>query len=611
MAKTPIWLRSLALSALAAISFSACSDSNGSSSDDSNSSSSTGSSSSEGFADAATLAARMGQGVNLGNYFEAPEWGSWGQELSADDFTKIAALGFKHVRIPVRWDAYAATTEPYTLDSARLDSMYRVVRSAHEAGLMVVLNQHHHDPIYADPTGEAPRLLAIWKQVAEKFKGEGDYLLFELLNEPKDNLDAAAWQVLFPQIIGVLRSVSPERTLVLGGSDWNSIAGMKLMELPADKNHLMLTFHYYSPYQFTHQGAEWSDGSDAWLGTTWNGMEDEQAALKKDLQSAADWAAEHGVPVYMGEFGAYSKADTTSRALWTEFVSATAQKLGMPAAYWEWSAGFGLYDKNSGTVVEYLRKALLSHTIDWSKWPVRPDLSTTPFVLIDDFENTHNDSALTPDYAARYAIAQGKHPDSSATNWYLYSINTSNWSMPGIDTIYTNARIDSGAVNNLYKMFSASGYAGKGIQAALHLLGESYPWAGFGIRLNPACSCTVDLSGLQAITFMAKGTGSFRVKVGTLAAADTTLADNWGNFETSIDLQNEWTQVIIWPDMLKASPYSALESSSHTWATASAQSTVLEFMAPQLGSASADEKSEIFVDDIRIYGISESVLGLK
>ena len=41
----------------------------------------------------------------------------------------------------------------------------------------------------------------------------------------------------------------------------------------------------------------------------------------RDLDKAIAWAVKHRRPIYLGEFGAYSKADMESRARWTRFVA--------------------------------------------------------------------------------------------------------------------------------------------------------------------------------------------------------------------------------------------------------------------------------------------------
>ena len=47
----------------------------------------------------------------------------------------------------------------------------------------------------------------------------------------------------------------------------------------------------------------------------------------------------------MGEFGAYEKADMQSRVNWTKFVREEAEARGISWAYWEFGAGFGIYDR--------------------------------------------------------------------------------------------------------------------------------------------------------------------------------------------------------------------------------------------------------------------------
>jgi endoglucanase len=63
--------------------------------------------------------------------------------------------------------------------------------------------------------------------------------------------------------------------------------------------------------------------------------------------------------VYLGEFGAYSRADMASRARWTARVVREAEARGFGWAYWEFGAGFGAYDRATGTWRQPLLDALL------------------------------------------------------------------------------------------------------------------------------------------------------------------------------------------------------------------------------------------------------------
>ena len=552
---------------------------------------------------------RLGIGMNLGNHFESPTWGSWSQDYEESDFPQMAALGFQHVRIPVRWDNYTLEEEPFTIEQEALDSILAVVHDAKEAGLMVILNQHHHEPIYETPTEETPRFLAMWKQIAETFAGEGDYLLFELLNEPKDKIKNSTWHALFPQVIDVIRESNPNRTLVIGGVDWNSISGMTKLKIPETETNVIATFHYYDPFKFTHQGAEWVDGSDPWLGTEWKGKKSEQAAIRSQLEEAAQWGQDNNIPVYMGEFGAYSKADTTSRALWTEFVSAIALELDIPSSYWEWSAGYGVYNKKDASTIDYLENALLNHTIDWENWPIRPSLDTLPSFLIEDFEDVHTKTTII---GKLYADAQGANPDSSMSSWYVYHSDSSNWFNADGDSILTSHEVEAGGEENIQSILTTDGFAGKGFGATMHLWGQSYPYAGAGFNLNTSCdTCYLDFSDLQAIRFMAKGEGTIRVKLNTRFAEEAIgLENSWGAYEVILSLKEEWTEHILWADDFAPSPYSALEESKHSFFLANSEVQELEFMGPQLESPEADMRIQLHIDNIELFGVGAAELGL-
>jgi endoglucanase len=289
--------------------------------------------------------AQLGRGVNLGNALEAPNEGEWGMTLQAEYFQLIKEAGFNSVRIPIRWSSHADSAPPYTIDPAFFARVDWAVDQALSSGLVAVINMHHYDELFADLPGNQARFIALWEQIAAHYQGYGEHLIFEILNEPHDQLNFSTWNQLLLATLKVIRSTNPQRDVIVGGADYNSISMLDSLQLPAGDHHLIPTFHYYLPFHFTHQGAEWVSGSDAWLGTTWQGTPAEEGAVAQDLDYAVSWAIEHQRPLYMGEFGAYSKADMDSRARWTSYVARQAEARGISWAYWEFGAGFGVYDR--------------------------------------------------------------------------------------------------------------------------------------------------------------------------------------------------------------------------------------------------------------------------
>jgi endoglucanase len=309
--------------------------------------------------DAFEMNQKLGKGVNLGNALEAPNEGEWGVTLQDDYFQLIADQGFDSVRIPVRWSSHASSNEPYSIVSSFFDRVDWAVTNALTRDLVTVINFHHYEEIFSDPQGQRERFLAMWQQVAAHYQDYPPELVFEILNEPHDKLNASQWNQLLVEALVVIRETNPERVVIIGPPGWNSVHELGKLDLPEDDRDIIVTFHYYEPFEFTHQGAEWAEGSQAWLGKTWEGTDRQKREVTQAMDAAVAWGEKFNRPLYMGEFGAYSKADMDSRARWTAFVAQSASQRGFSWAYWEFCAGFGIYEPDLKIWMNPLVEALL------------------------------------------------------------------------------------------------------------------------------------------------------------------------------------------------------------------------------------------------------------
>ncbi len=302
---------------------------------------------------------KLGRGINLGNALEAPTEGSWGVTLKACYFRVIKQAGFNSVRIPIRWSAHADQTPPYTISPqffARVDWAVHQALSNH---LMVVINVHHYTKLMEDSAGQKGRFLSLWNQIARHYQTYPPQLLFEILNEPHDQLTPALWNAYLAEALSIIRKSNPARTVVIGTAGWGGIRELQALVIPEEEQNAIVTIHYYEPFHFTHQGAEWVAGSNAWLGTTWNATPAELAALNRDFDTVARWASRNRRPIFVGEFGAYSKADLISRARWTNAVARAAEQRHFSWAYWEFCSGFGAYNPQKEAWIPQLLRALI------------------------------------------------------------------------------------------------------------------------------------------------------------------------------------------------------------------------------------------------------------
>jgi len=298
--------------------------------------------------------ALLGRSINLGNALEAPQEGAWGVTLDASYFQLIKEKGFDGVRIPIRWSAHAEIDSPFTINKTFFSRVDWAIEQALQNNLTAVINIHHYVEIASNPEAHKQRFLGLWSQIAERYANKPKQLFFEILNEPNDKFTPALWNVYLDEAIDVIRQSNPRRTLIVGTAEFGGLSALEKLILPEAEQNLIVTFHYYNPFHFTHQGAEWVSGSDAWLGTTWHGTNQEKIAITMDFDNARIWAQQNNRPLFMGEFGAYSQADMLSRFNWTNFVSREAEKREFSWAYWEFCAGFGIYDSDRGRWNELL-----------------------------------------------------------------------------------------------------------------------------------------------------------------------------------------------------------------------------------------------------------------
>lgn len=77
------------------------------------------------------------------------------------------------------------------------------------------------------------------------------------------------------------------------------------------------------------------------------------------LDVAAVWSAAKRYPVFVGEFGAYGKGDDASRIDFNRKMRDAMEARGMRWAYWEFAAGFGVYDPARLTFRQGLLDSLL------------------------------------------------------------------------------------------------------------------------------------------------------------------------------------------------------------------------------------------------------------
>lgn len=316
--------------------------------------------------DAASAARALGRGVNLGNILEAPVEGLWGLRLNDALFDAARASGATTIRLPIRWSSHAGATQPYTINADFLARVDYAVDAALSRNMRIVIDMHHYRQLDGDALDSQEtavdggiveeRFVAMWRQIAIHFRARPETVLFELYNEPHGSFTAERWNALVRRTLAVVRAVDTTHYIVTGPVQWNSASRLDALALPDEDQRLIVTIHDYEPFDFTHQGAEWTNLANSVSVPCCSPTQ--LRNLSAPLRVADTWRASARRPIWVGEFGSYNKAPYASRVVYTRAVRDSLEAHGMSWAYWEFAAGFGIYDPASGAVRTELRDAL-------------------------------------------------------------------------------------------------------------------------------------------------------------------------------------------------------------------------------------------------------------
>ncbi|WP_457935524.1 glycoside hydrolase family 5 protein [Mesorhizobium sp. 10J20-29] len=329
----------------------------------------------EGFANHELLST-MRRGVNL------PGWDheDKSRRPNAVQLSALHERGFRHIRLPL--DERKLEGEG---SEAYLDRMFEQVIFLLSLDYTVSLDLHAGSAIGAmleadSQRGEA-RLAELWQAITARVRSiDPQKLAVELLNEP--DVSSAIWWEAAGRTAAAIRTILPAHTIIVGPAGpqrHETLAGLQPL---ADPN-VIYAIHYYDPFAFTHQGADWGGDDDPIshlkglpfparlvdpamqekiaelekagqqraatvlrdaLDTPWD-----EAGMAGAFDTMRDWSVAHDRPVIVNEFGALSHvAPRQARLDWLAAVRRQAEKRCIGWMHWDFQDGFGLIDPETG-----------------------------------------------------------------------------------------------------------------------------------------------------------------------------------------------------------------------------------------------------------------------
>lgn len=282
--------------------------------------------------------------INMGNALDAPKEGEWGHVIQKDSFRAIKQAGFDTVRIPIRWSAYTGRGPDYKIDPRFFARVDEVINQALAQNLQIIINIHHFEELNENPSANRGKFITLWEQIASRYAGLPSSVYFEVLNEPNGNLKGDVMRDILTAGFNKIRETNPTRILIMGGENWSGINSLPSIPRLNDPNQVF-TFHYYDPFKFTHQKASWTDLKNSPT-KGWGSRQD-----RRELKEAAEYAAKAqvdlGIPLFLGEIGAYEKAPYEDVVKYTEETRRAFEGAGLSWCVWSFTATFPFYDQDS------------------------------------------------------------------------------------------------------------------------------------------------------------------------------------------------------------------------------------------------------------------------
>jgi len=314
-----------------------------------------------------TFPAPFTKGLNLSRWLEKPTLDMViADEFTRQDFANIKSLGCEAIRLPIHFERYCDASRGWAVPDRLWSILDSTLSWAEELGLYLIFDFHNATQVDTVTAADVESVLSpIWAQVAGRYRGASDLLIYEIMNEPH-GIPIADWNRIAENIYRQIRAVDARRWLIVGGADWNSTAAMKTLPDFGD-GRVMYTFHFYEPMAFTHQGAPWAhmervrdipfpydpakmppmpENPTEREKMFWTEYPEKGTleAVERFFDEYVAFSQSRHAPVFCGEFGTSAIcAPQGERVKWYRLVSGLLEERGIARCSWDYYGSFGVF----------------------------------------------------------------------------------------------------------------------------------------------------------------------------------------------------------------------------------------------------------------------------
>jgi endoglucanase len=317
-------------------------------------------------------ALNLGYGVNLSHWLAQHFEGTPDCEelFTKEDVVYLKEKGFGHIRLQIE------ESEMWDKEGKPIERKFQILTNAMEwlkdAGMSAILdlhilNCHHFNAVNGEGENtlfekaeSAQHFIEIWRQLSDRYKHyPNDFLAYEILNEAVAE-DPEDWNRVLLACCAAIRELEPERILVIGSNRWQQPQMFPYLKVPENDKSILLSFHFYVPICFTHYTAHWlNDFADFRGPIQYPGYivppeylealpespakemlkefpYNDKKTLREAMMPAINYAKEHDLPLYCGEWGCLRTLPRDQRLQWHRDMSQILKEENLVNAMWEY-----------------------------------------------------------------------------------------------------------------------------------------------------------------------------------------------------------------------------------------------------------------------------------
>ena len=190
------------------------------------------------------------------------------------DYERVNAMGMNAIRFYMNYTYFEDDTSPYTYRQSGWDWLDENIAWAKKHGIYLILNMHAPQGGYQsqgegdalwDVVENQNRLVALWKEIAERYKDEVQIAGFGPVNEPVPSQSMSQWSQLAQRLIDEIRTVDKNHLLFIEKAiyvqgDFTPDENLNFPEVTGE--NIVYEFHGYDPYFYSHQLLEFAELGD-------------------------------------------------------------------------------------------------------------------------------------------------------------------------------------------------------------------------------------------------------------------------------------------------------------------------------------------------------------